>query len=148
MVLTCFHTVASHEGAGRAKDVEQQKNDGGWVHVEGVPARSSDVDHGVKGRQEELGGIDVCARRGCSGDGTGPDLALKSLGLFGGFDRLWAFGDLVKTMLANCSILAEILTESRLGDGRKQIKVQIGCANVVCLFDDELAVAILAGDRS
>ena len=85
------------------------------MHVIGVPAGGGDVDHVVEGGQEELGGIDVCARRGGSGEGAGPDLALKSLGLFGGFDRLWAFGDLVKTMLANGSILAEILTQSRAG---------------------------------
>ncbi len=35
----------------------------GGVHVEGIPASGGDVDHGIEGREEELGGVDVSSGR-------------------------------------------------------------------------------------
>jgi hypothetical protein len=94
------------------------------MHLIGISAGSSDVDHGVESGQEELGcvgaALRVGGRKGAGGDGMSPYLIQEAFGIDGGLDRLRAFGDFVESMGADRGVLAEGLAESGLRCGRRR----------------------------
>ena len=120
--------------------------------VKGIFASGSDVDHGVEGGEKELGcvgaALRVDGRKGAGGDGTGPYLVEKTLGVADGLDGLWGVGEIFEAVLADIDVLAEGLTEWGLGVVWKEIETMVGDVDGVGLFDDEMAVIVVTGHGS
>ena len=57
-------------------------------------------------------------------------------------------GEFVEAVGTDGGVVAKELAERGLGGGGKEIETEIGGADVVGLFDDELAVGVVAGNGS
>src|SRR6202020_2822465 len=123
------------KGRAAAEGEEQQEDNSRRVHVEGILARGGDVDHGVQGGEKKLRRVDARAWSRRSGDGLLPDLVLQTLR-----DRRDFFGDGVVEAEARGGVVAEELAEGRLSGRRQQIETEVGGADVVRLFDQELTM--------
>jgi hypothetical protein len=135
------HAVAGEEGAAKAEGEEEQEDDFGRMHVEGVLPGGGDVDHVVEGGKEELGGVGVASGGGCGGDGLTPHLTLKALAF--GRDLL---ADRVEEMEARGGVVVEKLAECRLRLLGEKIEAEVGGADVVGLLNDKLPMRIVAVD--
>ncbi len=74
-------------------------------------------------------------------------LSSRSLWL-AAFDGLPGVGLVVEAVLADGGVFAEVLTERGLGVGGKEIEAEVGGDDGIGLFDDDLAVIVVTGDRS
>src|SRR5207253_7825235 len=106
------HAVTAEEGRAAAEEEEQQEDNFRRMHVEGVPPGVRDINHGVEGREENLGGVDVRPRGSCGSHRLFPDLALEMLRKRGDL-----VGDRVVEAKARGGVIAEELAECRLSGG-------------------------------
>lgn len=137
------HAISGQKGAAKAEGEQEQEDDDGRMHLEGILASGRDVDHIVEGGEKELFRVRAGSGRRCGSDGPTPYLALKPLAL--GRNLLV---DGVEEVEARGGVVAEELMKLRLRLCREQIEPEEGSANIVGLLNEELAMGIVPGDRS